>query len=90
MRLRPITYELLVLALAAIQSVFNAEEPTLPKVRQPIPKALAWVVAVAVGARLIAPAAAEKAGRRLLAQAVNDGKNADRLHQPYEGYTEIE
>ena len=79
MRLRPITYELLVLAHKAIMSVFNAKPEGLPGGRQPIPKALAWLVAVAVGAKLIAPLAAEKAGRRLLAQAENDAKNAGRL-----------
>ena len=48
MRLGPITYELLVFSHAAIMSVVNARPPGLPGGRQPIPKALAWLVAVAV------------------------------------------
>ena len=89
MRRRPITYELLLFAMDAVQAVLNAEPAGLPKVRQHLPKATAWLVAVAVGARLIAPADAERAGKRLLAQAEKAAANTDLLQQPYDGYKEI-
>ena len=90
MRLRPITYELLLFAMEAVQAVLSAKPEGLPKVRQPLPKARAWLVAVAVGARLIAPADAERAGKRLLAQAAKAAANDDLLPNPYDGYKEIE
>ena len=90
MRLGRITYELLVFSHDAIMSVVNARPPGLPGGRQPVPKALAWLVAVAVGARLIAPVDAERAGKRLLAQALKAAANADLLQQPYDGYKEIQ
>ena len=90
MMLRPITYELLLSAMQAVRAVLNAKPAGLPQVRQHLPKALAWLVAVAVGAWLIAPADAERAGKRLLAQAEKAAANADLLQQPYGGYKEIE
>jgi hypothetical protein len=90
MQLRPITYELLVFARNAVSSAFAQEQESLPKGRQRLEKAMAWLVAAAVGAQLIAPDAAERVGKRLLAAAQKAAAREELLRDTYDNYPEIE
>ena len=90
LQLAPIKYDLLVLSHDLIVAEEALQKGGVTGGRARVEKALAWVVAVAVGAWFVAPVTAEKAGRRLAAQAEKARRDPERwFDETYNGYVEI-